>query len=65
MLSTTIAILVAVWILALVFSITLGGWIHVLPLVASPLLVVRMSRKSPDDAEYAKWKLARDRRLRR
>ena len=65
MLSMTIVAFLIVWILALLFSITLGGWIHLLPLAAAPLLVARMSRTDPDSLAFAKWKLSRARRLRR
>ena len=64
-LSTTVICLILAWILALLFSVTFGGWIHLLPVAAAPLLLARIARTPPDVAEFAKWKLARARRLRR
>lgn len=63
MLSTTILSLIVAWILALLSSFTLGGWIHLLPLAAAPLILARISRVDQDTLAYAKWKLARARRL--
>jgi len=62
-LSTTILSLIVAWILALLSSFTLGGWIHLLPLAAAPLILARISRVDQDTLAYAKWKLARARRL--
>ncbi len=56
MLSSTIAALLAAWIVALLFSVTLGGFIHLLPLVAAPLLFVRLTRRAkPESIEYQRW----------
>ena len=60
-----IGLLISVWIVALLCSFTLGGWIHLLPLAAAPLVVIRLSRAEPDAAEFEKWKRANARLRRR
>ena len=66
MLSTTIMGLVIFWIVALLFSITLGGWIHLLPAAAAPLLLARLTRRAaPASLEYTRWMNKRARRGRR
>lgn len=44
MLETIIVILVVLWILGLVTSYTMGGFLHVLLIIAVILLVVRLMR---------------------
>jgi hypothetical protein len=65
-LSTTIACLLLLWISALFFSITLGGWIHLLPVAAAPLLVARLCKADPPPtADQTRWMNERLRRERR
>ena len=65
MLSVTAVGLVVIWIAALAFSVTLGGWIHLLPIIAELLFISRLTKAEPEAPAYVKWKLARARRLRR
>jgi hypothetical protein len=42
MLWTIVVVLLAVWLLGLLFSYTLGGLLHLLLVIAAALLVVRL-----------------------
>ena len=55
---------VAVWALALFFSVTLGGFIHLLPAAALVFLVLRKMGKAPDTA-FGRWRPASERSKRR
>jgi F0F1-type ATP synthase assembly protein I len=50
-----ITLAVLAWALAMYFSVTLGGLIHLLPAVAFVLLVMRRMAKEPDTA-YGRWR---------
>ena len=62
MLTATAISLIAVWMLALYFSLTLGGWIHLLPIAAAPLLAARFTRREVEAMAFTKWKTGRSRR---
>ena len=64
MLSTSIFGLLAIWICALLLGATLGGWIHLLPLAALPLLIARVRQRDKPGTEYQAWVHARARRAR-
>ena len=64
MLSMTAVSLIIVWIGALFFSVTLGGWIHLLPVAALPLFIASLRKGDMPSADYSRWKLAFARRTR-
>ena len=55
---------VGIWAAALFFSITLGGFIHLLPVAALVVLVMRRMGKAPNTA-FGRWRPASDRSKRR
>jgi hypothetical protein len=55
-----IALTLVVWGVALYFSVTLGGLVHLLPVAAVVLAVMKWMSKSPD-TEFGRWKSASQR----
>jgi hypothetical protein len=55
-----IGLTVMVWVVALYFSVSLGGLIHLLPVAAVVLAVMKWMSKSPD-TEFGRWKSAAQR----
>jgi len=51
--------LVLAWIVGLLSSLALGGWVHLLPIVAAALVVARLTRNQVETGEFARWKRAR------
>ena len=52
------------WAAGMYFSVTLGGFIHVLPAAAIACAIVRQMAKPPD-TEYGRWRAASERMRRR
>lgn len=50
---TLVAILLIVWLLGLLTSYTLGGWIHVVPLIALAVIVLSLVTKKK--RKYARY----------
>jgi membrane associated rhomboid family serine protease len=62
-LTMTAVVLILLWIVALFFSFTLNGWIHLFPAVAALLLFGRWWKKpAPQSDDYLEWKQAHARR---
>ena len=59
-----IILALVIWGVAMYFSVTLGGLIHLIPIVAVVFAVVRRMSKSPD-TEFGRWRSASDRARRR
>ena len=59
-----IALVITVWAVALYFSFTLSGLIHLLPVGALVVVIVRQMAKRPN-TEFGRWKSAADRTGRR
>lgn len=55
---------VVVWAVAVSFSVTLGGFIHVVPAAALGCMVMRRMGKDPDTA-FGRWRPAAHRTRRR
>lgn len=59
-----ILLAMVVWAVALYFSVTLGGFIHVVPVAALACMVMRRMGKDADTA-FGRWRPAADRAKRR
>lgn len=58
-----IALTLVVWAVALYFSVTIGGFIHVLPVGALVVVVMRRMAKEPN-TEFGRWRSGDQRRKR-
>lgn len=60
----TIALLLVLWAVGMYTSFTLGGLIHLLPVLVVAVVVVRIMGKRPN-SEFGRWRPASERHLRR
>lgn len=60
MLWTITVILLVLWLLGLVSSYTMGGWIHVLLVIAIVVVLIRViqGRKPVDESPRVQWRLS-------
>jgi F0F1-type ATP synthase assembly protein I len=59
-----IALMLVLWAVGMFASVTLGGLIHLLPLVVIVFVVMRIMAKRPD-TEFGLWRPASERHSRR
>jgi F0F1-type ATP synthase assembly protein I len=59
-----IVLALLVWAVAMYFSVTLGGMIHLIPIGALVFVVVRRMGRNPD-TEFGRWRPASERTGRR